>query len=244
MKLLRAAGELFPLGAKREQKSSGKSFFGVLEYNTRTDRLRCHVCGQWQRHLASHIYHHHHLSAREYKTRHGLNLSTALIGERTRRLKSQSSIERIWNRPEIMAQIRSAARHSGPPRGIRSELRNRREICPEQLMDRLMEIADENGGRLPLKEMYGRKIYRATVFRAFNLRDMRSVRTLVSVAREDGPTGKKLLVEAVRDFYARYGDLPRNSDSGRSFLYSFDLLRSRFGTVGAAFRAAGFEVPR
>lgn len=56
--------------------------------------LRCKLCGKFYKHLGSHIYHRHKITAKEYKIRFGLNINTALITDDVKAKKQRAFNER------------------------------------------------------------------------------------------------------------------------------------------------------
>ena len=50
---------------------------GVLE--TDGERVQCHICGRWYRHLGSHAWHSHGMTADEYREEYGLNRGQILV---------------------------------------------------------------------------------------------------------------------------------------------------------------------
>jgi|SRR3989304_3529417 len=46
-----------------------------------SDKLKCLICHKWYHHLGSHIWHGHHITAREYKQEFELPFKMALISD-------------------------------------------------------------------------------------------------------------------------------------------------------------------
>lgn len=92
---------------------SGHGRYGVLD--TDGGRVLCHECGGWYRSVGSHVARSHGMAAREYKIRHGLPLSTALVAPDLSELHSRNAVGRVggagWVRLEAKRDP-TAASHS------------------------------------------------------------------------------------------------------------------------------------
>lgn len=147
---------------------AGHGYEGVLLFDTVTDLVQCHFCGDWFKQLPVHLKREHAMSAAEYKQATGLMKKTALMGESTRSKFIARGLEkrkanlarRVWkghtkeSRAKISATLRDNAR----------EKQNKRGTCPEQLLERIREKyrtlgrqirADEVRGRDTIIKMYG-----------------------------------------------------------------------------------------
>ncbi|WP_300265518.1 hypothetical protein [Microbacterium sp.] len=60
----------------------GHGRYGMLEADD--GKLRCHECGEWRAHLATHARLAHDITAAEYRERHGLGATTRLVGTAVR----------------------------------------------------------------------------------------------------------------------------------------------------------------
>ena len=73
-------GMIFDRSLKGPFSKSGASILGALEYQGEEDKVRCHECGEWYVSLAAHARLAHHITAEDYRLRHGLHRRTALMG--------------------------------------------------------------------------------------------------------------------------------------------------------------------
>lgn len=62
----------------------GHGFIGALVFDTESDKIQCHLCGEWFGHLPSHLAKEHNMRSAAYKDLVGLNQTTALINESMR----------------------------------------------------------------------------------------------------------------------------------------------------------------
>ena len=56
-------------------------------------KLKCKICGKLYKHLGSHIWHAHHVLAREYKEEFGLPYRMSLITDEIKEKKIKASLE-------------------------------------------------------------------------------------------------------------------------------------------------------
>ena len=67
--------------------------FGVLLDDS--DRVQCHVCGNWYANLGPHTYQAHGLTANEYRQAFGLMQATKLIGPTYRKRRQALATEQL-----------------------------------------------------------------------------------------------------------------------------------------------------
>lgn len=85
-------GTLTPPG-QEYGSPSGHGQYGILA--TDGIQVMCHECGQWKKTLGKHLPAVHEMTAREYKIRHGLPLTKALMGDRLKEGFSASAKEHL-----------------------------------------------------------------------------------------------------------------------------------------------------
>jgi hypothetical protein len=73
------SGTMFPWAEKAPYVRSGESVLGAVEYDAKTDRIKCHECGEWEAHVGIHLKAHGD-NAKAYRLRHGLNIGSPLCG--------------------------------------------------------------------------------------------------------------------------------------------------------------------
>jgi len=123
-------------------------FEGVLLFDGTSDKVQCHLCGDWFKSLPHHIFREHNMRSSYYKSLVGLRQTTALIGESTREKLILSAInsKKVNNlipgrqktneqREKISYTLKNSCR----------ETQNERGTCPEQLIERLKTRAKELG---------------------------------------------------------------------------------------------------
>lgn len=125
----------------------GFGFEGALVYAENTDQIQCHFCGGWFDILGHHLHKEHNMTARDYKKKVGLNISTALISEKHRALLIRKGLEkRVKNlRSPKSVSKETRAKISATLKENRAEKKNQNNTCPEQLLERLVKKYNELG---------------------------------------------------------------------------------------------------
>lgn len=94
------AGNFFSWQDKAPYVRSGHSILGAVEYDERTDEVKCHACGKWCKSISEHVaaQKRHgsslHGSSREYRIRHGFRIAHSPLATPsvTRRRKETGSL--------------------------------------------------------------------------------------------------------------------------------------------------------
>ncbi len=87
-----ADGEVFEYPEKGPYTAAGLGDFGLLRYDESSDKLQCHICGEWYISLGLHVRRTHAGAVGDYKRRFGLKASTALVGLRHSAQKRQVAL--------------------------------------------------------------------------------------------------------------------------------------------------------
>jgi hypothetical protein len=151
-------GEVWLYEAKAPYETSGESLRGAIEYDTSSDRMKCHECGEFFRDLGSHIRK-HDIKAPDYKFKHGLKSSTALVSDEKRIMLSNASRARMAAE-DASGKMRSLALAKRPtPEELRrgqatriagiAERRNVTGGCREQILSKILALS-ETLGRTPM----------------------------------------------------------------------------------------------
>lgn len=249
---VRIGNDVFLYGHKAPYSSSGYSLQGVLELDEADDRVKCHECGEWCERLGNHVWLVHGMKARDYKVKHGLPLYAALLGERLRNLHVE-----LGSKPELQAaSIRAiqaagidmravgklgAGKRSAGRRGLMHATRNRNRTCPQQILERIREIAAKVGRPVGLRDLVANGLHPKSI-EAVHGTTWRNAVRLAGIdpevlVRYSRPT----LVELLRDFYVKYHRLPSESDQHRGVIPSADTFRKAFGGMMEAYEAAGLR---
>lgn len=136
----------------------GHGFVGALVFDGKSDKIQCHMCGEWFDELGHHLNKEHAMRADQYKARVGLNPSTALVNEKWRAnlIKNglKTRIKNLRNKKGWKHSEKTKAKIRATLKENRDELKNLRGTCPEQLIDRLIKLYDKLG-RTPYNREMG-----------------------------------------------------------------------------------------
>lgn len=127
----------------------GYGYLGVLLFDGESDKVQCHICGEWFHHLCSHLKHAHRCTPTEYKQEVGLMESTALIGEKTRekfkKNGKKNAKKNFANRVYRPRTAEEKAKISKTMSDLNNERQNITFTCYKQLIDRYKEKKEELG---------------------------------------------------------------------------------------------------
>lgn len=144
--------------------SGGFGYYGVLLEEESTGKLQCHLCGNTALNLAKHIFHKHKdITPKKYKIETGLNLTTPLMAESTRKLIKNNFLDLTpQKRDKIIARLRNFNKrlHSEKTKKQRKnkaslEMNNKYGTCPEQVKNRFLQKYEELGRIPKWKELDG-----------------------------------------------------------------------------------------
>lgn len=224
---------------------SGKSVRGALEYDSISDLLRCHECGNWETHLASHIRYVHKMAARAYKIKHALAQKTSLVNEEIRRTmisRSHAITSGYLEKARVaLAASRARTRHKAVTAGWAAERQNADKSCPPQLLERIKTLAGQVGHTPTRREMLEVGIGIGVIEHRFG--SVKKAMQLCGLLPRKSPTAskysKKMIVRMFRNFFERHRRSPSTSDLKRGGLPSSSAIIRHFGTINAARKAAG-----
>jgi Homing endonuclease associated repeat len=125
----------------------GFGYLGVLLFDGETDKVQCHMCGEWFGSLSHHLVREHAMRATQYKDEVGLNQTTALIGEKMREKLIASGLDKRLQNLRAGGKMTNETKKkiSETLKANSLENKNLRGTCPAQLIDRLRKKYDELG---------------------------------------------------------------------------------------------------
>lgn len=236
-------GKVFLYKQKAPFVPSGKSVQGALEYREEDDKVRCHECGEWLTCFNSHLRV-HGITAREYKLKHRLRVTTGLMGLRAR------------SRCAAIAVSIGSARHLRPRKkgnpdsrvgghNVKAEFQNEHGVCPEQVPFRLKRLAAQLGRTPYQAEAQAAGIHVKSACMALNVKNYSGIISLLKLVPNDQNENRRkytreLLIEMTRDFHAKYNRLPEGRDIRAGIFPSLSNMARVFGSVRQAWLDAGF----
>ena len=204
--------------------TEGYGFVGALVFDGKTDKIQCHLCGEWLGSLPHHLKREHNMTSSAYKTKVGLLQTTALISESARakliasgmksRLKNLVNRTGMHTRPETKERIRRTLIENTD----KSEARNLRNTCPDQLKERMQKIFNEKGKYLRMEEFDN---FKGSIIRCFG-----SIKQACEYSgipwRKPGMTLKTHLIQLeltdenaikfIKEFKITFNEFPRKND--------------------------------
>lgn len=249
-------GKLFLYEAKQPYETSGKSIRGGIEYDELYGMMRCHECGEFSTSLAYHLRE-HSIKAREYKLKHGLRMSTALVSDRQRIQCSAAARRREGLRDPVQAaqhmvrlSLRSKTKRSRSKQGnslsrTTASRHNENGRCRVQTLQKL-KLASKELKRTPsIHDLPTYNIsYHDITYHFGSIRNAQKLAGLIPNHNGSGPKRKltfstEMLIAELRCFYDSHRRIPRSTDVKRGFFSSCDsTFANRFGGWLEAIRTA------
>jgi len=226
----------------------GFGFQGVLLFDGESDKIQCHICGEWFDALGRHLNDKHGITAADYKDKVGLSRTTALINEKFRaslianglskRLQNlrQNSKKKYKHSVETKKKIGETLKKNV------MELKNLRNCCPDQLISRLRNLYLKLG-RIPNKyETEGMKEALKMTFgsikKAFEIARVpyRNPGTTIKNTSPKWANIKSELIWYLKNFISVNERRPSYSDARRGLIPSSDLYKEHFGGLDKALK--------
>ena len=246
----------------------GFGYQGVLLGTVDGTGLQCHICGKIFAGLSAHIRQAHKVSIPDYRKTFELAGSTRLVSESERQrlkmatlkwLQSMSKAEkdafwanrmksfRAWEK--ISAKERS--RLMSHPHTL--ETKNKRGICPDQLLETIKEVK-KSLGRTPSKKEFidhwESQRYVHLIYKTFGSWEKAVKMAGLSLRKHTIIGGHKRrysneeLLEYLQIFYKEERKIPTHTDCLRGIIPGYATYRRAFGSLPKAREAAGiYEKP-
>lgn len=251
----------FVIGNYKEPLTSvpgGYGYLGALVYDKNEEFTQCHICGYFFRWLSFHIKRKHGITSREYRDNFQLNRRTSLLATRTRQEFIERSNFTKWtdeqwkqhrqrlaaNREERCARLTASNKAGLSQRPKSLEQKNIEGRCPEQLLAKIKEIADEIG-RTPKRrefiEKYGHGVEQSVEATFGNWGE--AVKILGLLPNKPGKIvyDHNSLLHILWNFKQKYGREPMSCDIRTYKLPSLDTFRKFFGSFIEAKLQAGVK---
>jgi len=252
-------GIVFPFTEKAPFSKSGFSLKGALEYDDKSDLIRCHECGNWYKALATHLDRSHKMNTLKYKLRHCLLPRTALIAEKTRaklihanRTEFRTNILRkVWFRKTENGGNKGSRYPGGDRLKIKDKFRflpteelNKRRICPEQVVELVKKVAAAVGRTPTTKELHEHGFRKSYI--KYYYGGIGGVCKIAGI-QVGKPGARKMyrreqLIQFLKLFFKNHGRTPSRSDCRRGILPSTTMFYREFGSWNAALRLAGLPL--
>lgn len=191
----------------------GFGFNGALIFDDVSDRVQCHFCGEWYHALGHHLHKEHNMTAQEYKSRVGLNVGTALIGEGFRAKLIASGMEnRLRNlRPGVSPSNETREKIRQTLEKNCAEKKNLNNTCPDQLIKRLVALYKKLGRTPTMKELSFKGALFATYGNMYNACSIAGIpyRAPCTSVSPKAKYSIEFIVNDIHDFYKENGRFPK-----------------------------------
>lgn len=243
----------------------GYGYYGALLATKDGAGIQCHICGKIYGSLALHITQTHKIAAREYKKEYGLLAKTALVSEKVRQEMKERGLELQANlsTAELKQRMNKARRaykewlkspafqeQKSKRWKMRLEYYNKEGTCPDQLLDKIVEVTDKIGKTPTLGEFMkatGGQRYKHLIISTFGSwlnalgkLGLKSERNLYGNRTKYAYTDEQLL-DYLRDYQATNKRIPTATDCRRGLLPGACNYIRHFGSFPKARELAGIK---
>lgn len=238
----------------------GFGYYGTITSTNDGRYIQCHICGKLYANLGGHLYAAHKMGARAYKDQFGLKYTSALISEQERMHLKTKSLEWVKTlteeqKKEFIAKQKEAYQsygkakrdRKGQPPEEKLEQKNEKGSCPDQVLAKIKEVADDLGhtpSKLEFIESQGSQRYVHLAYKLFGswtlaleLAGLKAGDRKLIRAEGKDYTPEQLL-ESLRDFAIQHGEKPTKSDFKRGVLPPYPRYIEVFGSLASAYREA------
>lgn len=235
-------------------KTKGHGYYGCLMSTSDGERVQCHICGGLYDELQAHVRQKHSMKIPDYRERFQLSYTTALISEARRLKRKENALEMVKKMKEKYGEdfyIKAGRkgrqkRREGQPEE-RLESKNKKGTCPDQLLEKIKEVAKVVGHTPSLAEFMheteGQR-YKHLIFATFGswknalkILNMKPQTPRSSAKRRSYADDE--LLEYLKIFWQEQNRIPTSTDCKRGFLPSEDVYVRRFGSLPKARELAG-----
>lgn len=229
----------------------GFGYLGVLLFDGESDKIQCHICGDWFYALGSHLRWEHKMTASKYKELVGLRKRTALIGEKLRDSLIKNGLKiRLKNlRPggkqseETKNKIRKTLQENS------FQTKNENGTCPEQLIDRLKKLADSVGRTPSIDDVPFKTTLKKTFGTYKNACELAGIpyNDPIECLKRGNETIKiteEKAIKWIQEFYAKNNRIPKLSDRGmmHTITYKFNYNKLILKALpGVSFENLGYR---
>lgn len=221
---------------------SGLSIAGALEYRKSDDKIKCHECGNWFYSMGAHLVKVHGMTAREYKTKHGLRVKSSLCGERMRKVAIRNitalNFARGGTPLTLCREARAHATESLKKAAFHTktvEMRNTEGSCQAQIMSKFKTLAAELGRTPSVKDLERNDLNVGKVKYSLNVATLEQAALLCGLQpnqkkqRGDVLWPKSLLIASIKAFALTHKRLPSLSDTRRGMTPPYTAILREFG---------------
>ena len=244
---------------KAVPKVLGFGYYGALSGTLDGEKIQCHICGKLYKAVGPHAQQAHKVLVNRYREMFDLARSTALISEKEREKRKQRTIS--WMKTLTKKDLQEIRRRQ--KRGvrlyrekyiarrfkIRLETKNKRGVCPDQLIAKIQEAA-KSLGHTPTKNEFidycKSQRFVHLIYATFgSWTKALSQAKLTPSQPKTYNTYRKYsddeLLDYLSIFYTETGRVPTETDCRRGFIPTSEVYSRRFGSLPKAREKAGIR---
>ena len=230
-------------------KGKGFGYYGTIINTNDGKYIQCHICGKLFTSLPGHILNGHKKKVADYKEEFGLAKMTALVSESERFVLKDRYLKWFNSMSEEEKQKFSQTRKDnwkkfikgrrrGQP-GLSLEDKNKRGTCPDQLLEKIREVAKTLGhtpSKLEFIQTLGTQRYIHLIYKTFGSWEG-AVDLAGFMPKQRGRGGytftydNEQLLEYLRNFVVVHKKIPTWTDFNRGLLPSYTIYTRRFGSI-------------
>lgn len=223
----------------------GFGYQGVVLRDTASDKLQCHICGEWFTSLSNHVAIAHRIKSREYRIIYGLPLNFPLIsrkesGRRSKRCIKNWSDGKYTYIPIWPKGLSRKGTFGNTYRVQNSSFLNKHGICEEQMERRFLIVADIIGKEPSTSDLdkHDRALesaIRRKYGNLFNFKKKIGIEHPISRVRRWDDNS---LIAILRKKSEELGRIPRWKDLFKS-RPNYSVIREHFGSWSRALTVSG-----
>lgn len=240
------------------EKTKGVGYYGTLAATEDKMYVQCHICGHLFANLGLHVRA-HKVNREKYKDMFQLQVGTALISEKLRETRIKNSIHsprKGAGLPEWLQEYnanvkKGVIKHNGnikkttgKSRGAWSlEKRNKEGMCPDQVLEKIKDLAEILGKTPSVTEFQEHYKYRFVGSIQFQHGSWQAAvkKCGLKTRNELRTPDKEALLQDLIDFRDKYDRIPVTSDFNRGLLRDRGVYIRTFGTLNNARMEAGLN---
>lgn len=227
---------------------NGYGYLGVVMYDDDTDKVQCHICGQWFSAVGMHVKSAHKIELDTYKMNHGLSLRTSLCSKKLSRAHSKSALSLYAGKASKLTRGTPGRRRHSPKPPKRYymqtiQAKNARGLCDLQVQGRY-DVLKKMVNREPTYgdyQRHDRKLWATMVARYGTINKFREY---IGGTQMNNSQWRELpnttLIAALRAFSSKFSRIPRSQDFQSRRPNTATFYR-HFGSWSNALRMAGIK---
>lgn len=239
---------------KQIPEGSGFGYYGAILMSKDFQKMQCHICGGLYDSVGAHATQAHKITNLQYKEKFQLARETALISEGFRFKLQQRTLawlKTLTEEEKTALKQKARANYRRPqtrqPK-IALETKNKRGTCPDQLLDKIKQVALKLGhtpSKKEFTEVCGTQRFTHLIYQVYGswskAVEMCGLKLKERKRSPGDPTkySDEELLEYLAIFAQENNKIPTHTDFNRGLLPSYDNYIRRWGSIEKARQLAG-----